>query len=153
MGDYVMTIVWGAVFILTLLVEAQTAELVSIWFMPGALVSLILSLFKVETWVQCVVFIAVSAVLLILAKTVFRKRLMKKVGKEKTDIDLLIGQVAIVEEQIKNIEAVGTVKLKGQLWTARMTDDGDTALPGERVIVESISGVKLICRRADGENK
>ena len=143
-----MTIVWGVIFVLTIIIEAETAELVSIWFMPGSVIALILSIYDVKTWIQWTVFIAVSAILLILAKTVFRKKLIKSSSNlEKTDTDLLIGKTAVVVEQINNVEAVGSVKVNGNTWTARMENENDTALPGDKVVVVKITGVKLICRK------
>ncbi len=146
MEGYVMTIVWAVVFLAALWVEAETAEMVALWFMPGAIASLALSFFDVKWWVQCIVFVAISAVLLVLAKTVLKKYLVKRVGQEKTDTDLLIGEIAVVTERIDNNEMTGAVKLQGKVWSARMADDCETAEVGEFVEVLSISGVKLICR-------
>ena len=146
MGEYLMTILWAIIFVIALGVEAATAELVAIWFLPGTVVSLILSLVGVEEWVQGVVFAALSVIFFVLAFTVLRKRLLKK-NNTKTDIDLLIGQRARVEENINNFEMRGAVKIDGKIWSARMVDDSETAEVGEYVIVESISGVKLNCRR------
>ena len=141
-----MTIVWVAIFVLSVGIEAATAELVAIWFLPGTVVSLILSLVGVEEWVQGVVFAVISVVLFVLAFTVIRKRILKK-SDSKTDTDLLIGQRARVEEDIDNREMRGAVKIDGKVWSARMTNDSETAEIGEYVIVESISGVKLNCKR------
>ena len=146
MEEYVMTIVWVAVFVVSIGIEAATAELVAIWFLPGAIASLILSLFGAAEWVQGVVFAAISIVLFVLAFTVIRKRILKK-SDSKTDTDLLIGQRARVEEDINNLEMRGAVKIEGKVWSARMTDDSETAEIGEYVIVESISGVKLNCKK------
>ncbi len=147
MEPYVMTLVWVSMFIAALVIEAQTAELVAIWFLPGILVSLILSFFEVDQLIQWAVFAAISAVLLTLAFTVFRKRLLKNHGSEPTDIDLLLGKDALVTENINNPLMQGAVKIDGKEWSARMTDDSETAEVGEFVTVESISGVKLICKR------
>lgn len=144
---YIWSVVWVAVFIAALVIEAQTAELVSIWFVPSAIISLILSLFKVDWRIQLVVFVLLSALLLILSRTVFKKRLLAKSDDSKTDLDLLIGQTAIVSEKIDNVKETGCVKIKGQIWSARMSDDSITADEGEVLIVDSISGVKLICRK------
>ena len=146
MGEYVMTLVWAALFIAAIIIELHTAELVAIWFVPGALTSLILSICKVPEWIQWIVFVSVSAILLIMALTKFRKMLLKNVGSQKTDTDLLIGQTAIVTERIDNAEMTGAVRIDGKEWSARMADDCETAEVGEFVSVESISGVKLICR-------
>ncbi len=148
MEEYIMTIIWAAIFVGAIFLEAETAEMIAVWFMPGALISLVLSIFKVELWIQLVVFVAVSAILLVLAKTIFRKKLLKNVGQAKTDTDLLIGKAARVEEDIVNSEEKGAVKVGGQIWSARMSDETETAVAGETVIIERISGVKLICRRS-----
>lgn len=147
MEPYYFTILWAALFITALVIEARTAELVAIWFVPGILISLVLSFFGVYEWVQILVFAVISVVLLILAFTVFRKKILKNHGSEKTDTDLLLGRDARVEEDIDNAEMRGAVKIDGKVWSARMASDGETAKAGEFVTVESISGVKLICKR------
>ena len=148
MGEYIMTIIWAVIFVGAIFLEAETAEMIAVWFMPGALISLVLSIFKVELWIQLVVFVVVSAILLVLAKTIFRKKLLKNVGQAKTDTDLIIGKAVKVEEDIVNSEEKGAVKVGGQIWSARMANGEETAVAGETVIIESISGVKLICKRS-----
>lgn len=146
MEQIVMTVMWAAFFFGALFIEAQTAELLAVWFVPGALIALVLATCGVPTWIQWIVFAVVSAVLVILALTIFRKKLLKNHGKEKTDTDLLIGQTALVTERIDNTAMTGAVRIDGKEWSARMMDDCETAEVGEFVEVESISGVKLICR-------
>ena len=145
MGEYFMAIVWASLFVAAIVIESQTAEMVAIWFLPSTLVSLILALFGVPVWIQWVVFAVLSTVLLILAFKYFRKLILKDQGKKRTDTDRLIGELARVEEDINNLEMRGAVKIGGQIWSARMSDDNETAKTGELVRVESISGVKLIC--------
>lgn len=142
-----MTVLWAVLFLVAVFVEAQTMELVAVWFLPGILSALLLSLFGVYGWIQFTVFVVVSAVMLFLALKIFRKRILKNISNEKTDTDLLIGRDAKVEEDINNLELSGAVKIDGRVWSARMADDGERAVRGEFVTVESISGVKLICRR------
>lgn len=146
MEQIMMTVMWAAFFLGALFIEAQTAELLAVWFVPGALTALILATCGVPTWIQWIVFAAISAVLVTLALTVFRKRLLKNYGKEKTDTDLLIGQTAIVTERVDNSEMTGAVKIDGKVWSARMVDDCETAEVGEFVVIEAIVGVKLMCR-------
>ena len=148
MGMYGWAIVWAVVFIAALWAEAETCEMVAMWFLPGAVASLVLALCNLDWWIQIVVFIVLSTLFLVLAKTVFKKYLVKKVGQEKTDTDLLIGKSARVVEDIDNFEERGAVKINGQLWTARMENDSDKAAEGESVVIVEIKGVKLICKRA-----
>lgn len=147
MEPYVMTMVWAALFVAALIIEAQTAELVSIWFVPGILVSLVMSFFEVDVWAQWGVFGVISAILLTLAFTVFRKKILKNHGSEPTDTDILLGKDAKVVEDIDNSLMQGAVKIDGKVWSARMAEDCESAKVDEFVTVERISGVKLICRR------
>ena len=142
-----MIIFWASALVLALFAEIITAELVAVWFIPSALVSMVLAFFKVPIWIQWTVFLALSAILLIVAFKVFRKLILKNHGNKKTDTDILIGRPARVEEDINNIEMQGAVKIDGKIWSARMVDDNETAVKGEFVIVEYISGVKLMCKR------
>ena len=145
--DIWMIAIWASVFVLSIILEAQTAEMVAIWFLPGALVSLVLAMCGVDLWIQLVVFFISSAVLLVLAKTWLKKKLKKLTNNEKTDTELLIGRSVKVVEDIDNLNERGAVKVNGQVWSARMVDDGVIAAEGEFVKVVSISGVKLICTK------
>lgn len=137
---------WAVFFIGALLIESQTAELIAVWFVPGSIVSLVLATLGVEVWIQWVVFASISTVLIVLALTIFRKKLLKNHGKEKTDTDLIIGKTAIVTEKIDNAAMTGAVKVDGKEWSARMADDCEYAEVGEFVEIVAIAGVKLICR-------
>ena len=56
-----------------------------------------------------------------------------------------IGQLAVVTEEINNIEAKGAVKVGGIVWSARSETD-ETIETGKTVTVTKIDGVKLIVR-------
>ena len=144
-----MSIIWAVVFIGAIVIEAASVEMVAIWFMPGALAAFVLSFFGVYEWVQCVVFVAITAVLLIVAMPIFRKYVKKRVGQAKTDIDLLIGRYATVEEEIDSSLDSGSVKINGQLWSARMTDPAVVAKIGEHVVIEAVEGSRLVCGKAE----
>ena len=143
--DYMIWI-WLAVMIMALVCEGITTALVSIWFAPGAVVSMILAALEVRIWIQSVVFFAVSVVSVIVFQALFRKKLAK--GKKvATNTDRLIGEKAVVSEKIDNIRAEGCIKINGQLWSA-LSEDGNIIFENEIVEIVAISGVKLVCRRA-----
>ena len=139
---------WLAVIILSVFCEAQTAALVAIWFMPAALVAMIISFFGVQLWIQVIVFFALSIASIIIFKKIFNKKL-KNNAEAKTNVDAIIGKKCIVVEEICNIQAKGAVKLGGQVWSARSSDDDTTIPEGKIVVVESVHGVKLICKEAE----
>ena len=127
-----------------MIVEGVTSALVSVWFVPGAVISLLLASFKVPVWIQVLIFVVVSVVCVILAKFVFQKYFKKK--NTLTNIDAIIGERALVTEKINNIAGSGLVKVKGQLWSARSADPDTTYESGDVVTVVAIEGVKLICK-------
>ena len=69
---------WVILLIAFILIEIATVNLVTIWFAVGALAALICALCGVELWIQCVVFVAVSALALIVTKPLVRKFAGKK---------------------------------------------------------------------------
>ena len=58
--------------------------------------------------------------------------------------DGLIGELAVVTEEIDNLLGTGSVKIQHQTWSARSSKEEKIAI-GSVVRVEEISGVKLIC--------
>ena len=50
-------------------------------------------------------------------------------------------------EPIDNIEGIGQVKVRGQIWTARSYDKDIKYEKGEILNVVAIEGVKLICKK------
>ena len=139
-------LVWFCIFIGLIVIEALTADLFTVWFMPGALIAIILAAFKVAVPIQIAVFFGVSIIMFVLSKTVFKKYLKSR-KKEKTNLDLIIGQTGIVTEDIDNIAAKGSVKVNFQIWTARAVNDEDSIKEGDLVKIVAVSGVKLICEK------
>ncbi|MBQ7398532.1 MAG: NfeD family protein [Clostridia bacterium] len=135
-----MTYVWAAVIVAALLLEGVTFGLVAIWFVPGALVALIMSLFSVPLPWQILAFGVISVITLFLGLKIRRK-------KTKTNVDSLIGKTVLITEEVNNIEAKGTGKLNGQVWTVRAKNPAEALAPGDLAIVVAIEGVKLICRK------
>ena len=64
----------------------------------------------------------------------------------KTNAESLVGEEAVVLQEISNLKAQGTVQIKGLEWTARTADNKDTIEKGAVVLVEKIDGVKLIVK-------
>ena len=140
-----MPLVWLGVIILAVILEAITCALVSVWFIPAAVISLILSFFPTPLWVQITVFLACSALLIIFIKGIFKKTL--GLSSVATNADAVIGEEAVVTEAIDNIKGCGQVKVKGQIWTSRAYDQETKYEKGEILNVVAIEGVKLICKK------
>ena len=138
--------VWLAVMVLAIICEACTTALVSIWFVPPAIVAMILAAVDVDVWIQAVVFFVISTISIIVFQSVFKKKLALN-KKKATNVDILIGEKAIVTEKIDNLTAEGCVKINGQLWSARSEDDNVIISEGDVVEIVAVKGVKLVCRK------
>ena len=144
-----MQYIWLCVLVAAVALEAVTAGLVSIWFVPGALIAMILAFLNVPAYLQLIVFFGLSILLLVFSRTIWKKYMAKKPA-DKTNADALIGQTAIVTADIDNIHETGEVKISGLYWSARSADG--TPIPKDSLVeVLSIDGVKLICRKTDKE--
>ena len=142
--DY-MVWLWLAVVVMALVCEGITTALVSIWFVPGAVIAIVLAALELEVWIQSLVFFVVSIVSVAVFQSLFRKKL-KGSKKNATNLDRIIGETAVVTETIDNLRSEGCVKVNGQLWGAR-SDLNDVINDGEIVEIVAVSGVKLICRK------
>ena len=137
-------IYWLAIFIVLLVIEIITMGLTTIWFAGGALMALAAGLLGFGNTVQIVVFVVVSALLLILTRPLAVKYFNQE--RLKTNAESLIGQRELVIEDIDTLEARGRVEIRGQEWAAK-TDEPDGKLAKNTVVVvNGIQGVKLIVR-------
>lgn len=137
----IMIIVWIGVIILTAVIEAHTMDLSSIWFSVGALFAMIVTLFTSNIIPQIIVFIVTSIALLLTVRPIVKKNAKK--NEIKTNADSLVGKVAICRTAIKDAER-GEVKIEGKIWTAISNENIEV---GDKVIVLSIKGVKLVVRK------
>jgi len=138
-----MYIVWAAAIVVFGVLEGMTAQLVSIWFVLGAIAALIATLCGAALYVQIIIFVAVTIITLIATRPIVKKKINFKA--EKTNADRCIGESAVVTEEINNLEAKGLVKADGKIWTAR-SSDGSIIPENTIVTVEKIDGVKLIVK-------
>ena len=65
--------IWGSLFVLTVIAEVASQQLISIWFAAGSLVALLAALCGVPIWLQALLFVAASTLLLILTRPLVRK--------------------------------------------------------------------------------
>lgn len=131
---------WFGIMLAFLVVEAACPlHLVSIWFALGALAAMIGAALHASVVVQILLFVGVSAVLLICLWPFTRKVLNPKL--EKTNVDATVGQRGYVTQDIDNVDATGQVKLGGMHWSARSVS-GKKIEKGTLVQVERVEGVK-----------
>lgn len=134
-------IFWLVLVIVLSFVEIATVSLVSIWFVASGIVAMILSFFIEDTAIITTIFILLGIFLLVLSRPIVNK--LRSKDNEKTNLDRIIGETAIVTEDIKK-NVVGEVKVDGKRWSAVSKEK---CLKGDTVKVLKIDGVKLIVEK------
>ncbi len=139
-----MMVVWLVVLVLSIVIEIISLGLTSIWFAGGAIVALVMAALSLPFWLQVLVFLLVSVVLMVFTRPIAVKYFNK--DRVRTNVESLIGRQAIVISEISNRQGIGQVTVGGQEWTAR-TEDEEIDLPvGAVVEIIAVDGVKLIVR-------
>lgn len=141
-----MWIIWLAVFVIALVIEAAGTDLVSIWFAAGALVALVLSLISgVSWWIELIVFVVISVAALLCLRPLVGKYMRRSIVS--SNVDELKGEKAILVEKIDPLHH-GAIVLSGTKWTAIAAGEGQSIKEGTEVEIVAISGNKLIVKEA-----
>ena len=135
---------WLIIFVVALLVEIVTMGITSIWFAGGALIAWAAAKIGFGTAVQIIVFLAASLLLLILTRPLAVR--FFNTERQKTNAESLIGQCAVVIEDIDTLKAQGRVEIQGMEWSAKTDEPDGKISKGQVVVVNGIQGVKLIVR-------
>lgn len=135
-------VIWLIIAVALFVVESVTYQMVCIWFSFGAVLAMVAAWLGAPVWLQLLVFLVSSIIVLFLLRPVVKNKI--RVKKSPTNADLVIGQIGVVREQVDNILQTGRVTANGLDWTARTEEDGVVIAAGERVRAVRIDGVKLI---------
>ena len=133
---------WLFVLIACLIAEAITTQLVSLWFVGGAIGAMIAAKCELGLLPQFMIFVLLSFVLLLLFRPMLRSCLRTR--QDRTNADRILNQKAIVTQAINNEQQTGQIRLMGQTWTARSMHENEQIAEGKTVVVRRISGVKAI---------
>ncbi len=135
------SIIWLILLAFLIFVEIITLGLTTIWFAGGALVAFIVSLFYDNLLLEIILFIVISLALLFFTRPIVKKFFNST--RTKTNYEAVIGKEALVTATIDNINNAGWAIVDGLEWSARSVN-GQRIEKGTKVIIESISGVKLM---------
>ena len=141
------TIFWLILFVVLLIIEIFTMGLTTVWFAGGALIAFILAFAGAGLPVQIVMFLLVSILLLVLTRPIAIQFFNKE--RQKTNVDRLIGQKAVVLETIDTLRGTGRVEVNGMEWAAKVEDVTAVIEAGTVVSIEGIQGVKLIVKKEE----
>ncbi len=137
-------IFWLMLAVVLFVVEASTANLVSVWFGIGALFAIIPASLNSIIAIQVAVFVLVSLAALALIFPLVNK----KKQKQPTNADRIIGQEGIITEEVNGISGKGQVKVMGSIWSAKSADDFNIE-EGTKVKIVGIEGVKAVVSKEE----
>ena len=140
MGSWVLWTVVAAAFTVG---ELHTNSFYLAPFAVGAAIAAALAALGAGGLVAVVAFAAAAFLFLALLRPVAMRH-RKSAPALRTGTAALVGQHALVLERIANREGVGTVKIGGEVWTARAFDDEQVIAAGEQVEVVEIRGATAL---------
>lgn len=120
--------------------EIMTTGFLVFWFGIGSLFAMLISLFTDNILIQTSVFIVSSTILILLTKPLVNKFFGNK-KSIPTNVYTIIGKDALVIEEINSLNGTGQIKVDGEIWSAKSTDE-ITILKDSKVEIVSIQGVK-----------
>ena len=112
-------------------------------FALGAVFAALVEVIGAGAAAATLVFLVSSALLLGFARPIARRHL-RTPPQLRTGTAALIGHSAIVTQRVDNDADSGTVKLDGELWTARAYDEDEVIEAGRRVRVIEIKGATAL---------
>lgn len=141
----VMFWVWLGVFVLSLVIEFITFDLISIWFSAGAIIPFIMSAIGgVPFEIQIIIFIVVSALLIVFVRKYAQKLLFKNMNS-KTNLDAQTGKQHVLLESI-DFEKNGSIKINDVIWTA-ISENDEKIAKGEVVEILRVEGNKMVVKK------
>ncbi len=112
-------------------------------FALGAVLAAAVSGIGAGAVITMIAFLVSSGLLLTFARPIARRHLNTP-PRLRTGVAALVGTSAVVTERVDNDAATGSVKLNGEVWTARAYDEDEVIEAGRRVSVIEIRGATAI---------
>lgn len=134
---------WIAIGVFFLVVELCTTALISIWFVPAAGITALLSFVVPKLSWQIFIFAALSAVFMLLFKKLYKNKLKKAEDDVKPET-ALIGKTAVTTE--KTDAHGGRVKCGDVYWRAE-SSDGSPINSGETVVITGVTDTTLVVKK------
>ncbi|MGN1208408.1 MAG: NfeD family protein [Christensenellales bacterium] len=134
--------IWLGVIVASMLIEILTMEMVSIWFIPGSLIALIMAGLNVPAEYQVITAIAISLVCMLSLRRVALKLLKK--DNQKTNLDRTLGEKTKLLSAISE-DGLGTVKVNGVTYNA-VSENGIAIDAGSEVELVKLDGNKFIVK-------
>lgn len=131
---------WVAVGVVALIIELSTAALVSIWFVPAALLTCLVSLVVDSFLVQALVFLILSIIAMFISRKVYKKYIKKDKDEVSAD-SKLIGKYG---KTIEDTDGLNGKVLVGDVYWKAKTQNGEKIEKNQSVKIVSVEGTTLV---------
>ncbi len=138
---------WLFVLAVLVVVEIITTGLTTVWCAVGAACAYCVRLLGGPLWLQTIVFVLVSVLLIVFLRPIALNHF--NINREKTNINSLEGKKGKVTQLINNIEQTGKITIGDIEWSARTEDDDVIIDVGKIVEIVRIEGVKVIVKQTE----
>ena len=135
-----MWLVWLVIAAVLFVGEILTAGFLLLWFAIAAVVAMFVSFITTNLFIQILIFLIVSVLLLIFTRPLLSKYTNK--DNTITNSNAIIGKTAIVTEDISLLNSTGQINVDGEIWSAKTMDPNLTIPKGSKVEIIGIDGVK-----------
>jgi membrane protein implicated in regulation of membrane protease activity len=136
-------VVWLIAGVFASVGEILTAGFFLAPFAVGAFAAMVAALVGGGDLVQFLSFAVVTLACFGLVRPI-AKRHLHVPPQIRTGTAALVGKSAMVLERISNDENVGSVRIDGEVWTARAYDEDHTIAVGTKVTVVAIRGATAL---------
>ena len=140
MGDYDW-LAWLALAVVLGVVEVMTLDLLFLMLAGGALAGMVAAAVGAGFVLQVVVALVTAVAMLAVVRPVALRHL-RTPAAARTGVAALVGAKAVTLERVDN--ASGTIKLAGEVWTARSFDPHTAIEAGTTVDVVEIDGATAV---------
>ena len=139
-------------FCLSVIKVVLNPGLVFIFFSIAAAVTAVAALFLHDLNIQLALFLAFSALFLMLARPMLRQLFgLDRLMKTPSNVDTLVGSSVLVLETVDRYTGRVKVIHTGEIWSAYLDIRGNTGTvteiePRQEGVVSSIDGAKLVIK-------
>jgi membrane protein implicated in regulation of membrane protease activity len=136
-------VIWLIVAVVFAVAEVVNLSFYLFPFAIGAAGAAVVGLAGGALALELIVFAILTAASFTIVRPIARRHINMP-PQLRTGTAALIGRTAIVTERIVNDDALGKVRIDGEVWSARAYDDDKVLEPGTRVHVMEIRGATAL---------
>ena len=136
---------WLVITILLGIIFAYAKNETALWFMISSALTLILSLFVNNVWIQCIVFLLIGTLLHFIMRKGYQKR--KEEEEKKKHLQTLIESIGNITEEVSN-EKSGMVKINEEICPCIALEK---IAIGSKVKVLNVEGMYLVVSKIKEE--